>query len=93
MIFWPNMLTDDFRHKIENDVRSNVSKKFFAIYGVDTVDNKGRDRKRTALDWRVKALNEKLDKEVLAYVIADIKGEIQNSMGGDSCFLPALASA
>jgi CRISPR-associated endonuclease Csn1 len=81
MTFWPDMLTDDFKQKIENDGRSNVPKKFSAVYGVDSADNKGRDRKRTALGWRVKALSEKLDKEVLAYVIADVKGEIQNSSG------------
>ncbi len=78
---WPEILTEDFKQKIENDGRSNVSKKFYAIYEIYTSDNKGKDRKRTALEWRVKALNEKLDKEILAYVIADVKGEIQNSSG------------
>ncbi len=46
-----------------------------------TEDFRGKDKKRTALTWRAKALSEQLEKEVLAYVLSDIRGEIQNSSG------------
>jgi CRISPR-associated endonuclease Csn1 len=79
--FWPEILTDDFKHSIGTDSRNAVSKKFFARYGIYTADNKGKDKKRVALEWRVKALTDKLEQEVLAYVVADVKGEIQNAGG------------
>lgn len=79
--FWPEILTDEFKHSIEADSRNGVSKKFFAKYGIYSADNKGKDRKRVALEWRVKALTDKLEQDVLAYVIADVKGEIQNAGG------------
>ena len=79
--YWPDILTEDFKRMIENDGRDGASKKFNAIYGIETADNKGKNRKRVALEWRVKGLTERLDKDVLAYVIADIKCEIQNASG------------
>jgi CRISPR-associated endonuclease Csn1 len=79
--FWPEILTEDFKKSIELDGKSNVTKKFLAKFGIYTADNKGSEKKKNALQWRVDALTEKLEKETLAYVIADIKGEIQGSSG------------
>ncbi len=79
--FRPEILTDDFKNSIEGDSRNNVSKKFLSKYGIYTADNKGKDKKRVALEWRVNALTDKLEQDVLAYVIADLKGEIQNAGG------------
>lgn len=79
--WWPDILTGDFKKSIEADGRNGVSKKFLGRYSIYTADNKGKDKKKTALEWRVKALSEMLDKETLAYVIADVKGAIQSSSG------------
>ena len=80
-VWYPDILTDEFKNSIENDGRNGVIKKFLGRYSIYTADNKGKDKKKTALEWRVKALADQLDKETLAYVIADLKGAIQGSSG------------
>ena len=80
-VWYPDILTDEFKNSIENDGRNGVIKKFLSRYSIYTADNKGKDKKKTALEWRVKALADQLDKETLAYVIADLKGAIQGSSG------------
>lgn len=80
-VWYPDILTDEFKNSIENDGRNGVIKKFLSRYSIYTADNKGKDKKKTALEWRVKALTDQLDKETLAYVIVDLKGAIQGSSG------------
>lgn len=79
--YHPDILTDDFKRKVEHLSKAGTSKEFLKRYGVYTADNKGKDKKKVSLEWRVKALSENLEIEVLAYVISDLQGEIQGASG------------
>lgn len=79
--FYPDILTKEFREQISNKSKANVNKIFYAKYGIYTADNKGKEKKRQGLQWRVDALSKDLGIEVLAYVIADLCGEINASSG------------
>lgn len=79
--FYPEFLTDDFKKLIEGRGRLEVSKIIFARYEIYTADNKGKLQKLQSLEWRVQALKEKVEKEILAYVLADISGRINSSSG------------
>lgn len=79
--YYPDMLTDDFKAQLARQGRNGVSKIFLGRYGIFAADNKGKGKKLQALTWRVAALRQQVEPAVLAYVIADIKGEIQNGSG------------
>lgn len=79
--FYPDILTDDFKKQLSRQGRSATSKIFFAKYNLYTADNKGKDRKTQAINWRVESLSKQMAPEVMAYVISDIRGEISNSSG------------
>lgn len=79
--FYPEILSDDFHKQLESQGRQNTTKIFLGKYGIYTADNKGKDKKTTALTWRVDALKKQLEKDVLAYVISDLRGEIIGSSG------------
>ena len=79
--YYPDILTEDFKKQISNQGKTGTSKVFLGKYHIFTADNKGKDRKAQAISWRVEALSKKLEPEVLAYVIADLRGEISNSSG------------
>ena len=79
--FYPEILTDEFKSLITSQGRNGASKLFFSTYRIETADNKGKDRKTTAYIWREEALKSQLEKEKLAYVLCDIRGDIANSSG------------
>lgn len=79
--FYPDILSDDFHKQLDYQGQANVTKIFLGKYGIYSADNKGKDRRATALSWRVEALKERVEKDVLAYVIANLRGEISNSSG------------
>ena len=79
--YYPDILTEEFKKQISNQGKTGTSKVFLGKYHIFTADNKGKDRKAQAISWRVEALSKKLEPEVLAYVIADLRGEISNSNG------------
>ncbi len=79
--FYTEILTDDFKKKIAESGRNEVSKAFNTEYKLYTEDNKGKQRRYQSYEWRSKALSEKLKPEVLAYVVADISGAIKASSG------------
>lgn len=79
--FYPDTLTTDFREQISNKSKTAVTKIFLGRYGIYTADNKGKERRNQGFQWRVDALTQKLPEDILAYVIADLCGEISNSSG------------
>ena len=79
--FYPELLTDVFWEQLTRQGKTGTSRAFFAKYGIYTADNKGKERKKQGIKWRVSALSDKLEKEVLAYVIADLRGLISESSG------------
>lgn len=78
---YPEILTQEFYHLLQGKSRSNTSKIFLARYSIYTAENKGKDKKVQSLRWRVDALSEKVSREVLAYILAEINGTISSSSG------------
>ncbi len=66
---------------IKGKSRIQVAKIFRDKFDVLTADNKGKDKKIVALHWRVSALSERLQPDVLAYVVADISAAISDASG------------
>lgn len=79
--FHPDILTDEFKAQIVGKGKLNTSKIFLAKYNIYTADNKGKDKKYQAYKWRVNALNVEVPQDVLAYIISDLNGVINNSSG------------
>lgn len=79
--FYPDLLTDDLKRILHDKSRANATKIFYARYNLNTADNKGTDRRLQSYKWRVAALTERLDAEVMAYVICELCGAISNSSG------------
>jgi len=78
---YPELLTDEFKKQLFWQGKNGTSKIFYAKYNIVTADIKGKDKRIQGLEYRVKALSERLDVEALAYVIADLRGEISNTSG------------
>jgi CRISPR-associated endonuclease Csn1 len=79
--YYPEILTDEFKNQIIGKSKTNTSKIFLAKYGIYTSENKGKDKKVEAYQWRVEALSKKVEKDVLAFVISDLNGIINNTSG------------
>ncbi len=81
--FYPEILTNELRKEIYGKGLRATSVIFWSKYGFNTAENKGtRDEKKIqAYKWRSEALSEQLEKEVVAFVIAEINGNITNSSG------------
>ncbi|MBQ9399082.1 MAG: type II CRISPR RNA-guided endonuclease Cas9 [Bacteroidales bacterium] len=79
--FYPETLTDEFKKQLERQGKAGTSKIFLAKYGIFSADNKGKDRKKTSIEWRIAGLSQKLTPDVLAYVVSDLRGEIAKSSG------------
>lgn len=80
-VYYPDILTTDFRQQLTGATKTTTSKVFLGKYGIYTADNKGSDKQLQLYELRVKALKEQLAKEELAFVIADINGKINGSSG------------
>ncbi len=79
--FHPEILTDDFKQQLIGKGKRNTSSIFLARFGVYTADNKAKDKKLQACQWRVDAITQPLSKSELAFVISDLNGTISNSSG------------
>lgn len=79
--FYPDILTKEFKEKVLRSGKNGAAKLFLAVHNIYTADNKGKEKRTVALQWRVDALSQQLDKEHLAYVVTDLAGAIQNSSG------------
>lgn len=79
--YYPEILTDEFKQQLEGKTKTNTNKIFLAKYGIYSADLKDLDKKLQPLRWRVEALYRKIEKDVLAFVISDLKGQIENTSG------------
>lgn len=81
--FYPEILTDLFKENLKGKGQKVTSQTFYAVYGFNTAENKGtRDEKKIqAYQWRVDALSKQLNKEEVAFILAEINGQIYNSSG------------
>jgi CRISPR-associated protein, csn1 family len=79
--YYPEILTDEFKQQLEGKAKSNTSKLFLGKYDIYSADTKGLDRRLQPLKWRVDAMKQQVDKDVLAFVLSDLKGQIANTSG------------
>lgn len=81
--FHPDILTDIFRKEIEGKGQRATAASFWGKYQFNTAEIKGtrEEKKLKAYEWRSLAINTKLSKEEVAYVITEINNNINNSSG------------
>lgn len=79
--FYSDILTDELRQQLKGKSQTKCSALFYAKYQINTADNKGSERKLQSYKWRSSALRDKLEIDVLAYVICNICGEINGTSG------------
>jgi CRISPR-associated endonuclease Csn1 len=81
--FHTDILTSEFRKAIEGKGQRATAASFWGKFGFNTADIKGtRDEKKSkAYEWRSMAVDTRLNKEELAYVITEINNNINNSSG------------
>lgn len=80
---YPDILTDAFYQRISAQGQKVTSAAFWTTYAFNTAENKGTrdEKKRQAYAWRSKATSEKLEKEEVAHVLADINNDLSKSSG------------
>lgn len=80
--FYPDILDDDLRSKVNGRGRNETSKLFFNVKHVSTAENKDRKtRLQVAYRWRSEAVEHQLPIEQVAAVLCSINGDIANSSG------------
>ncbi len=81
--FYPNILDANLYQGLKNQGQQNSRKRFLAIKGIYTAENKGK-RDQTKLQhytWRAKAIKEQLKIEEVAYVLVEINNNLNKSSG------------
>jgi CRISPR-associated endonuclease Csn1 len=79
--YYPEILTLDFKEQIKDKSKTKVNQIFYAKYQIHTADNSGKEKKLMSYKWRKDAISQQLDIETMAYVIADLCGQISGSSG------------
>lgn len=80
-IFYPEILTDEFKMQISGKSKMQTTRLFLNEYKIYTADNRGKDKRFQAYQWRADALVKQLAIEVVALVISELSGDIYNSSG------------
>lgn len=78
---YPEILTDEFKSQLSGRGKNDTSKLFLGKYDIYTAANKGKDKRSQPYMWRVDALSHKMDIDVIAYVLSDLNGLINNTSG------------
>jgi CRISPR-associated endonuclease Csn1 len=81
--FYPEILSDEFRKEIQGKGQRATAATFWGKYKFNTADIKGtrEEKKLKSYEWRSQAVDTKLAKEEIAYVITEINSNINNSSG------------
>jgi CRISPR-associated endonuclease Csn1 len=81
--FHPEILTDEFKKELEGKGQRATSASFWGKYKFNSAENKGtrEEKKLQAYKWRSEVLSKQLQKEEVAYVIAEINNNLNNSSG------------
>ncbi|MBP6411281.1 MAG: type II CRISPR RNA-guided endonuclease Cas9, partial [Pseudarcicella sp.] len=82
--FHTEILSDDLYKELSNKGQKATKAIFIDKFKIYTAENKAKDKglkNIQSYEWRSKALSEKLDEEVLAYVIAEINNDLNKSSG------------
>ncbi|CAL2107671.1 CRISPR-associated endonuclease Cas9 [Tenacibaculum sp. 190524A02b] len=81
--FYPDILDTDLYNALKNQGLQNTRKRFLAMKGIYTADNKGKKQAVTLqhYTWRNAAIKEQLTIEEVAYVLAAINNDLTKSSG------------
>ncbi|MGB1043169.1 MAG: type II CRISPR RNA-guided endonuclease Cas9 [Tenacibaculum sp.] len=81
--FYPDVLDEELYKALENQGQQNSRKRFLAIKGIYTAENKGKREaiKLQHYKWRTLAVNEQLTIEEVAYVLVEINNNLNKSSG------------
>lgn len=81
--FYPEILTPELKKELEGNGGKATAVIFWKKYNFNTAENKGtRDEKKLqGYKWRSIATSEQLAKEEVAYVIAEVNNNLNNSSG------------
>lgn len=82
--FYPEILTDSFKKDLIGKGQRATSALFWIKHQFNTAENKEKTReakKLKAYEWRANAINQRLEKEEVAYVITEINNNLNNSSG------------
>lgn len=80
--FYPDILTDEFKEKLQGWNKTNSEKLFGGVYKINAFEEK--DKKTRLLvhsRYRAQAISQKLDIEIVTMVLATINGAIASSSG------------
>ena len=77
--FYPDILTDELKSAIQGCGKKQTAAIFYSQHNVYTAKCSGKQAYETALKWRVDALSQKLDLEIVAYVISSLNGAINDA--------------
>ena len=78
---YPDILTDEFYKQIKGKAKVITTKIFFAKYGIYTAKNSAKNKKIQSFEWRSEASISVQQKEVMAFALAEVNGNISNSSG------------
>jgi len=81
--YYPDLLTPDFKEELKGKGLRATSAIIWSKYKFNTAENKGtrEEKKIQAYQWRKDGLTKQLEKEEVAYIIAEINGQLTNSSG------------
>ncbi|MBN2730124.1 MAG: type II CRISPR RNA-guided endonuclease Cas9 [Bacteroidales bacterium] len=81
--FYPDIFDDELLKALDGQGQQNSRKRFLAIKGIYTAENKGKrdEVKLQAYKWRSSAIKNKLDISEVAYVLVEINNDLNKSSG------------
>lgn len=80
--YYPTLLDDETRHKIEGKGKTDTRKLFYAAHNISAAEEKDRKlRQITYYQWRANAAKTKIEPEQLVTVLSEINGDIAASSG------------
>jgi CRISPR-associated endonuclease Csn1 len=80
--YYPTILDDDTRRKIEGKGKTDTRKLFYAAHNITAAEEKDRKlRQVTYYQWRAAAAKKRIEPEQLVTVISEINGDITASSG------------
>ncbi|WP_298265435.1 type II CRISPR RNA-guided endonuclease Cas9 [uncultured Lutibacter sp.] len=81
--FYPDVLDDELYKALQGQGQQNSRKRFLAIKGIYTAENKGKRDviKLQHYKWRANSISKQLSIEEVAYAIVEINNNLNNSSG------------
>jgi len=79
-LFYPDILTPELKELLQGKSKK-ISQNIFLANHIDIAENKSKDKRRQAYQWRTDALQKQLDIDIIAFVLCDINGNIHSTSG------------